>query len=166
MLLGRGIYRLRTKHNDVTTFQTSGVVDLLYLVGLGADVISDATLGNLTGPVDTHFMLGHHLYDVVWGNEKFVVVGNGTFDETEVLLSTDGLNWERVSLGKPSRPLGLSSDSAGTLYGVTWNGSTFVSVGERILTSSDGKSWTVTAAFANCVFSVSLPRRDVCCSRW
>src|SRR4249919_393846 len=92
----------------------------------GADIVSNATLGNLTGPVDTRFMLDHHLYDVVWGNEKFVAVGNGAFDETEVLLSADGLNWERVSLGKPPRPLGLSSDSAGTLYGVTWNGSTFV----------------------------------------
>ncbi|MBI3757821.1 MAG: cell wall-binding protein [Deltaproteobacteria bacterium] len=118
-----------------------------------AEVISGATLGNLTGPVDTHFMPDHHLYDVVWGNEKFVAVGSSAFDETEVLLSADGLKWERVSLGKPSRPLGLSSDSAGTLYGVTWNGSTFVTVGERVLASSDGKSWTVTAAFATCVFS-------------
>ncbi len=118
-----------------------------------AEVIPNATLGNLTGPVDTHFMLDHHLYDVVWGNEKFIAVGNGAFDETEVLLSANGHDWERVSLGKPLRPLGLSSDSAGALYGVTWNGSTFVAVGERILTSSDGKSWTITAAFATCIFS-------------
>ncbi len=118
-----------------------------------ADALSGATLGNLTGPVDTRFMPDHHLYDVIWGNEKFVAVGGNAFDETEVLLSSDGAGWERVSLGKPSRPLGFSSVGAGSLYSVAWNGSLFVAVGERILTSSDGKSWNVTATFAPCVFS-------------
>ncbi len=118
-----------------------------------ADGLSGATLGNLTGPVGTHFMPDHHLYDVVWGNEQFIAVGGSAFDETEVLHSTDGVSWERVSLGKPSRPLGLSNDGAGALYSAAWNGATFVAVGERILTSSDGKSWTVAATFAPCVFS-------------
>lgn len=118
-----------------------------------ADLASNATLGNLTSPVDSHIMLEHRLYDIVWGNEQFVAVGQGAFDETEVFLSPDGVVWERVSLGKPSRPLGVSGDGAGALYGVTWNGSLFVAVGERILTSTDGRSWTVVATFASCVFS-------------
>jgi hypothetical protein len=118
-----------------------------------ADVVGGATLGNLTSPVDTRFLFDHHLSDVTWGNGQFVAVGDAGVDETEVLLSKDGGAWERVSLGKPSRPLGVSGNDAGALYGVVWNGAVFVAVGERIVTSSDGKSWTVTAAFSSCVFS-------------
>src|SRR5258708_7582801 len=124
MLFGRR--RTSTTSNSAMTLRLFQLLALLILCIWSAlsvaDIISNATLGNLTGPVDTRFMPDHHLYDVVWGNEKFVAVGNGAFDETEVLLSANGRNWERVSLGKPLRPLGLSSDSAGTLYGVTWNG--------------------------------------------
>jgi hypothetical protein len=105
-------------------------------------------------------MLEHRLYDVVWGNEHFVAVGQGAFDETEVFLSPDGVRWERVSLGKPSRPLGVSGEGAGALYGVAWNGAIFVAVGERILTSADGKSWTVTATFMSCVFSRVIAHGD------
>jgi hypothetical protein len=118
-----------------------------------ADFMSNATLGNLTSPVDTKIMLEHRLYDVIWGGRQFVAVGQGAFDETEVFLSPDGVGWERVSLGKPSRPLGVSGEGAGALYGIAWNGALFVAVGERILTSTDGKSWTVTATFTPCVFS-------------
>lgn len=118
-----------------------------------ADFIPNATLGNLTSPVDTKIMLGHRLYDVMWGGGQFVAVGQGAFDETEVFLSSDGMRWELVSLGKPSRPLGVSGEGAGALYGITWNGALWVAVGERILTSVDGKSWTITATFAPCVFS-------------
>ena len=124
------------------------------VVGNGyAEAMPGATLGNLTGPVDTIFMMDRHLYDVVWGNELFVAVGQSGFDETEVLLSPDGVAWERVSLGKPARPLGVSGDGVGALYGIAWNGSVFVAVGERLLTSTDGKSWTVSAPVSSCVFS-------------
>lgn len=125
-----------------------------------ADSLPSATLGNLTSPVDTKVMLAHRLYGVVWGNEQFVAVGQGAFDETEVFLSPDGVAWERVSLGKPSRPLGVSGEGAGALYGVAWNGAIFVAVGERILTSTDGKSWTVTAMFMPCVFSRVIAHGD------
>ena len=118
-----------------------------------ADLMTNATVGNLTSPVDTNILLEHRLYDVVWGNGLFVAVGQSGFDETEVLLSPDGAAWERVSLGKPARPLGVSGDGVGALYGITWNGSVFVAVGERILTSTDGKSWTVVATFSPCSFS-------------
>jgi hypothetical protein len=125
-----------------------------------ADSLSGATLGNLTSSVDTKMMLEHRLYDIVWGNAQFVAVGQGAFDETEVFLSADGVGWKRVSLGKPSRPLGVSGDGAGALYGVAWNGSIFVAVGERILTSIDGKSWTVTATFSPCTFSAVAARGE------
>jgi hypothetical protein len=118
-----------------------------------AESLLGATLGNLTSPVDTRFLLDHHLYDVVWGNGQFVAVGNMGIDETEVLLSSDGRTWERVSLGKPTRPIGASDTDVGALYGLAWNGLQFVAVGERIITSPDGKSWNVTATFTPCVFS-------------
>ena len=125
-----------------------------------ADFASNAMLGNLTSPVDTDILLEYRFYDVIWGNEQFVAVGQGALDETEVFLSPDGVAWERVSLGKPSRPLGMSSDGAGALYGVAWNGAIFVAVGERILTSPDGKSWTVSATFSPCVFSAVAVHND------
>lgn len=118
-----------------------------------AESLLGATLGNLTSPVDARFLLAHHLYEVTWGNGQFVAVGNTGVDETEVLLSQDGKVWERVSLGKPSRPLGASETDVGALYGLAWNGLRFVAVGERLITSPDGKSWNVTAAFTPCVFS-------------
>lgn len=125
----------------------------LWSVYANAETASSGTLGNLTGPVDTRSMLDHHLSDVVWGNGRFVAVGSMGLDEAEVLLSETGATWERVSLGAPTRPLGLSEDGAGALYGVAWNGATFVAVGERILTSPDGKSWTRVASLPLCVFS-------------
>jgi hypothetical protein len=118
-----------------------------------AESLLGATLGNLTSPVDTRFLLDHHLYDVTWGNGQFVAVGSTGVDETEVLLSQDGKAWERVSLGKPRRPLGASETDVGALYGLAWNGLQFVAVGERIITSPDGKSWNVTTTFTPCVFS-------------
>ncbi|MBI3245926.1 MAG: hypothetical protein HYZ50_05415 [Deltaproteobacteria bacterium] len=128
---------------------------LFFLWGapVNAKAASSGTLGNLTGPVDTRSMLDHHLSDVTWGNGRFVAVGSAGLDEAEVLLSETGATWERVSLGAPTRPLGLSNDDAGALYSVAWNGSIFVAAGERILTSPDGKSWTRVVSFPSCVFS-------------
>lgn len=125
----------------------------LWSVYANAEMASNHTLGNLTGPVDTRSLLDHHLSDVVWGSGRFVAVGSAGLDEAEVLLSETGSTWERVSLGVPTRPLGLSDDGAGALYGVAWNGATFVAAGERILASPDGKSWTRVVSFPSCVFS-------------
>jgi hypothetical protein len=120
--------------------------------GAAAALLGD-TLGNLTSPVDTRFLFEHHLHDVAWGNGRFVAVGSTGVDETEVFLSEEGETWERVSLGKPARPLSASGADVGALHGVAWNGLRFVAVGERIVTSPDGASWNVTAAFSSCVFS-------------
>jgi hypothetical protein len=132
---------------------------LFFLIGLlfadraAAQMLGGETIGNLTAPVDTRRMLDHHLYGVVWGNGQFVAVGSGSFNETEVLLSADGFRWNKVSLGTAVRPLSLSREGAGVLSGVAWNGSTFVAAGERLLTSPDGKSWTVAAFFPPCAFT-------------
>ncbi len=137
---------------------SSLTVLLVFLFGVQnpsavAESLLGATLGNLTSPVDIRFLLDYHLYDVAWGNGQFVAVGSMGVDETVVLLSPDGRTWERVSLGKPTRPLGASDTDVGALYGLAWNGLQFVAVGERIITSPDGKSWNVTATFTPCVFS-------------
>jgi len=132
---------------------------IFFLIGLlctenaAAQMLGGETIGNLTAPVDAQRMLAHHLYGIVWGNGQFAAVGSGSFNETEVLLSSDGSRWNKVSLGTSARPLGLSRDGAGVLYGIAWNGSTFVAAGERILTSPDGKSWTIAASFSTCAFT-------------
>jgi hypothetical protein len=129
------------------------LIGLIFTNSAAAQMIGGETLGNLTEPVDTRRMAGHHLYGVTWGNGQFVAVGSGSFNETEVLLSADGSRWNKVSLGMADRPLSLSREGAGVLYGVAWNGATFVAAGERILFSPDGKSWTVTASFSTCAFT-------------
>src|SRR5262245_46868441 len=132
---------------------------IFFLIGLlctesaAAQMLGGETIGNLTAPVDTRRMLAHHLYGIVWGDGQFVAVGGGSFNETEVLLSSDGSRWNKVSLGTAARPLSLSRHGAGALYGVAWNGSTFVAAGERLLTSPDGKSWTIAASFSTCAFT-------------
>ncbi|MBI3797711.1 MAG: hypothetical protein HY268_12190 [Deltaproteobacteria bacterium] len=129
------------------------LMGLIFTDSATAQMIGGETLGNLTEPVDTQRMLDHHLYGITWGNGQFVAVGSGSFNETEVLLSADGSRWNKVSLGMAARPLSLSKDGAGVLYGIAWNGTTFAAAGERVLFSPEGKSWTITASFSTCTFT-------------
>jgi hypothetical protein len=55
-----------------------------------------------------------------------------------------------VSLGKSRQLFSPSKKGPGALYGIAWNGSRFVAVGEKILTSADGSEWSVAAEFARC----------------
>jgi hypothetical protein len=73
---------------------------------------------------------GDGLKDIVWTGNKFVAVGN-----TDVWISTDGVNWEGVNRWDAPRRL-------------AWSGETIVAVGEKlsggpvILTSTDATEWT------------------------
>jgi hypothetical protein len=77
-------------------------------------------------------------------------VGSGSLNEALMLTSPDGATWSKLSLGKSPRLLGLSKKGPGTLYGIAWNGSRFVAVGEKVLTSADGTEWAVAAEFTHC----------------
>jgi len=92
----------------------------------------------------------YYLYDVVWGTTYWAAVGSGSLNEALILMSSDGAVWGKVSLGKSRQLLSLSKKGPGTLYGIAWNGSRFVVVGEKLLTSVDGSEWSVTAEFARC----------------
>jgi len=111
------------------------------------------TLGGTAVPVRTQRLADYYLYDIVWGNGQFVAVGSGTLNETVVLISPDGMHWSRVSVGKTQGPLGFSAGETGVLYGIGWNGSRFVAVGERLLTSVDGQNWMVSATLSTCAFT-------------
>jgi len=82
----------------------------------------------------------HWLMDVVWGNGLFVAVGGRSMSEFGpppfgvVLTSSDGFNWvERHRTDELS------------LEAVAWTGSRFVAVGigNEVLLSPDGLSWSV-----------------------
>jgi hypothetical protein len=82
----------------------------------------------------------HWLMDVVWGNGLFVAVGGRSMSEFGppsfgvVLTSSDGFNWvERHRTGELS------------LEAVAWTGLRFVAVGigNEVLLSPDGLSWSV-----------------------
>jgi hypothetical protein len=114
---------------------------------------SSESLGGVAVPVQTQRLADYYLYDVVWGNGQFVAVGSRSFNQTVVLTSPDGIHWSRVSVGRSQGPLGLSTGETGVLYGIGWNGSRFVAVGERLLTSTDGSNWLVAGAFPTCAFT-------------
>src|SRR5215467_7482015 len=67
----------------------------------------------------------NYLYDVTWGNAQFVAVGSGSLNATVALTSPDGVHWSKVSIGGSPGVL-ESGEKPGALYGVAWNGTTFV----------------------------------------
>jgi hypothetical protein len=103
-----------------------------------------------TETVSPQSITGYYLYDVVWSGTRWVAVGSGSLNEALVLTSPDGATWGKVSLGKSRQLLGLSKKGVGTLYGIAWNGSRLVAVGEKLLTSVDGNEWSVAAEFPRC----------------
>jgi hypothetical protein len=87
----------------------------------------------------SHTGQGYWLMDVVWGNGLFIAVGGRTMSEFGpppfgvVFSSGDGFNWvERHRTDELS------------LEAVSWTGSRFVAVGigNEVLLSSDGLSWS------------------------
>jgi hypothetical protein len=79
-------------------------------------------------------------------------VGSGSLNATVALTSPDGEHWNKVSIGD-SPGLREAGEKPGVLYGVAWNGTMFVAVGERILASPDGRRWIVVATFPTCAFA-------------
>jgi len=72
------------------------------------------------------------LNGIVWGNKKFVAVGeNGS-----ILTSSNGMSW-----------INQTSGTTHELLGVTWSGTQYIAVGDKgtILTSPDGITWTPRA---------------------
>ncbi len=73
------------------------------------------------------------LWKVIWGNEKFVAVG----DAGTIITSDNGLEWKAQTSG-----------TIKDLRGLTWSGTQYIAVGTggAILSSPDGVNWTVRAA--------------------
>ncbi len=69
------------------------------------------------------------LYDVVWADGKFVVVGGSS---RTILTSADGTSWNQVMANEDS-----------PLRSVAWTGEEFVAVGAggEIVSSTDGENW-------------------------
>ena len=103
-------------------------------------------------PVAGRQLTDFYLYDVTWGKSQFVAVGTGSLNTTVALTSSEGERWSKVSIGD-SPGLRESGEKAGVLYGVAWNGTAFVAVGERILISPDGQKWMFAAAISTCAFT-------------
>ncbi|WP_058300165.1 leucine-rich repeat domain-containing protein [Gorillibacterium timonense] len=83
------------------------------------------------------------LYDVVWGNGKFVATGQSHVENREdstVLVSSDGTTWKKISF-KDETPEG--SVSTPGLYGVSAVGGLFVAVGSggAVFVSEDAEKW-------------------------
>ena len=85
-----------------------------------------------------------NLYDVAWGNDRFVAVGEGALAGTGIqaiiLTSPDGVSWTRQVSG-----------TTNDLRSVAWGGNQFVAVGINgtILTSLDGATWTARDSGTN-----------------
>jgi hypothetical protein len=69
--------------------------------------------------------------DVAWNGTRWVVCGYSASSGIAILTSTDGNIWVQAS-----------GPTVSKLQGVAWNGSIFVAVGDTIVTSTDGLTWT------------------------
>ncbi len=138
--------------------QTSGVLDDLYGVTTGASRFVAVGGRWPSGPIIITSEDGviwrsqypsvsdswAELNDVAWNGNIFLAVGGGA-GWPLVFTSPDGDNWTQQEIG-------LYAD----LYGITWDGSRFVSVGEytgttslpraRVFISTDGVDWTINPA--------------------
>jgi len=87
----------------------------------------------------TAFGTGVTVYDIAYGNDKFVAVGSSG----KIAYSSDGITWTAAS-----NPTFGSSD---IIYGIAWGNDKFVAVGaNQMVYSSDGITWTkVTSSSFN-----------------
>ncbi len=130
------------------TTRTLGIThDLLSIASNGAQFVAVGRYGSiLTSPdgvnwtprtsgITSWLYASSWLYDVTWGNNQFVAVGNNG-----ILTSPDGVTWTSRT----------SDTFLPKLYGVTWGNNQFVAVGDQhstgelavVLTSPDGVTWT------------------------
>jgi hypothetical protein len=90
-----------------------------------------------TGSPYSNFISG-----IAWNGSRWVVtVLSGGSATNLILHSTNGIDWTHSSSGS-----GLLSTTA---YGVTWNGSLFIAVGQGssgVITSADGMTWTASTS--------------------
>ena len=70
-------------------------------------------------------------YDIIYDNEKFIVVGSG--NKSKIIYSYDGINWINV----------INNTFPHVIYGITQNGNKYVVVGNRGYKaySEDGINW-------------------------
>jgi len=91
---------------------------------------------NWTAVTNSTFNSSDDIRSVVWGNNKFVAVG----DNGKIAYSSNGVNWTAVADSK-------FGDS--DIYAVAWGNNKFVAVGggfpAKIAYSSDGINWTAVA---------------------
>jgi hypothetical protein len=110
---------------------------LLIAVGTGTIITSQDGVNWTRRISGTTESLG----SVTWTGDQFVAVGsiNATVDTNKVLFSPDGENWT-----------GRNEEIIPALGSVAWTGTNLVAIGStiydtvRIITSTDGLSWTPT----------------------
>lgn len=88
--------------------------------------------GDLVGRIST-YSLDAFGRDAAYDGNNWVVVGE------DIFISSDAIVWEKVNPGFSN------------IYNkILWNGELFIVVGfEEVLTSPDGKNWTLVASFTN-----------------
>jgi len=109
--------------------------------GEGTAAITTATPGSIGWSYRSPLPSSNSLDDVIYVNGKYMAVGyNGT-----LLTSTDGVNWQRVQVGyETDRLTGIAYGNG--KYVIVCTASDYVA---HIYTSSDGLSWTETAAIGS-----------------
>lgn len=82
---------------------------------------------------DTKFFrnkFSRNFYGVVWGGNKWVIVGEADVTGRSIAVSTNGIDWTY-----PSNTLTLGKS-------IAYGDSKFVAVGNKLITSSDTETWT------------------------
>ncbi|MBO2944559.1 hypothetical protein JJQ72_11320 [Paenibacillus sp. F411] len=141
--LSDGIYSIFTSDGKKWSYRLAGSSDFSAIatngkrtvaVGLNGSVIYtlNGTQWNSSNPFSFDKKQGRaHLFDVAWGANRFVAVGNGG-----VYVSSDGASWKFVRV--PFK------HSYGGLRKIAWTGTFFVASDQvnGVFTSKDGLKWT------------------------
>ncbi|MDU4694431.1 MULTISPECIES: sialidase family protein [Paenibacillus] len=110
-------------------------------VGLSGSVVytDDGKTWRSSNPFSYKSKIGRaHLFDVVWGGNKFVAAGNGG-----IYYSADGSSWKQAKV-----PF---SDQYGGLRNILWTGKFYVASDQvyGVYTSKDGLTWKRVASVSN-----------------
>ena len=131
-------WSLQNRRVDLPLYGVAHGAGVFVAVGEGGTILSSADGTNWAYRFAS---ANTFLNDIVFANGRFLALGSASGAASVALLSTDGINWDRVGLGSFYANLG-----------VTHGNGLFVSVGFNIIrASTDGTNWS----------TVLVPNRQV-----
>ena len=137
-----------TEQGETTDFRTiaygkDGSGSALWVVGWSQnpkEVMYSSDITNTSGWNEVNLAGG--LFDVCWGNDVWIAVGNNTSSRKGCYRSTDGATWSEIDMSS------LSGINTATMYTCANSGSQWlIAQQDRLYSSSDGQTWALAIDF-------------------